>query len=96
MASAPEIQIRTDVRSRSSAPASSSIRYMAGTPTKTEQRRVSMASSTTSALNRGRNHTGTPVAARPTRVMKPMMWAIGRLTTASSSRREARPQRTGA
>ena len=73
MASAPDIQMRTEDRSRSAAPASSISRYMAGTPTKIEHRRDSMASRTVAARNRGRNHTGRPAAAVPSRVTNPMM-----------------------
>ena len=51
--SAPETHSRTERRSRDSAPASSIIRYMAGTPMKTVARRCSMASSTSSASERG-------------------------------------------
>ena len=54
MASAPDTQTRTDDRSRSSAPASSSMRYMAGTPMNIVARRDSMASSTSSGRNLGR------------------------------------------
>jgi hypothetical protein len=54
MTSAPERNTRTDDRSRCSAPASSSIRYIAGTPTKMVALRLSMASSTASARKVGR------------------------------------------
>ncbi len=53
MASAPEPQTRTEVRSRCSAPASTIMRYMAGTPTKMVARRSSMASSTSTGRKRG-------------------------------------------
>ena len=53
IASAPDAQTRTEVRSRSSAWASSSIRYIAGTPTNIVARRDSMASSTFTGLKRG-------------------------------------------
>ena len=53
MASAPDAHTRTEVRSRSAAWASSSIRYIAGTPTNIVARRCSMASSTCTGLNFG-------------------------------------------
>ena len=53
MASAPDAHTRTDLRSRSAAPASSNMRYIVGTPMKTVDRRASMASSTSLASNRG-------------------------------------------
>ena len=62
---------------------------MAGTPTKRLARRVSIASSTRTGLKRGRNHTGTPAHAMPSATANPMMWAIGRLTTAVSWRMPA-------
>jgi hypothetical protein len=86
MASAPDTQIRIEVRSASAAPASSISRYIAGTPTNREGRRSSMARSTMSALKRGRNQTGSPADASPSRAAKPMMCATGRLTTTSLSR----------
>ena len=96
MASAPDIQTRTDFRSRSSAPASSSIRYIAGTPMKRLARRLSIASSTRTGLKRGRKHTGTPAHAIARATANPMMWAIGRLTTAVSWRMPAGEQRADA
>ena len=53
MASAPEAHSRIEVRSRSPAPASSIIPYMAGTPTNIPARRVSMASRDWSGRNLG-------------------------------------------
>ena len=78
MASAPEPHARTQVRSRSSAPASSSMRYIAGTPMNIDARRDSMASSTFTGLKRGRKYTGMPAHASPSSAAKPMMWATGR------------------
>ena len=89
MASAPEIHTRTDDRSRSEAPASHIIRYIAGTPMNSDDFRASRASSTSVGRNRPRKNTGMPAHARPTRAAKPMMWAMGRPTTASSRRSQS-------
>ena len=59
---------------------------MAGTPMKAVARRCSMASSTSSGRKCGRKQVGMPAVARPSSVTKPMMWATGRLMTASSRR----------
>ena len=84
IASAPEPQIRTEVRSRSEAWASSSIRYIAGTPTKIVARRDSMASSTCTGWNLGRKYVGIPATPSPSRTTKPMMCATGSAITAWS------------
>ena len=89
MASAPEPQTRTEERSRSAAPASSIMRYMAGTPTNMVARRDSMASSTLTGLNEGRKNTGMPAQAMPSTTAKPMMCDTGSDTTASSRRSPA-------
>src|SRR6478609_1432202 len=58
IASAPDIHTRTERRSRSAAPASRSMRNMAGTPTNMVARRDSIASSTLTGWNDGKKYTG--------------------------------------
>ena len=60
MTSAPDAHSRIERKSRSSAPASSIIRYMAGTPTNNVARRCSMASRARSGRNFGSRYTGMP------------------------------------
>ena len=82
IASAPDPHARTDERSRCSAPASSNMRYIAGTPMKIDARRCSIASSTSVGRNFGMKYTGMPAHASPRIAANPMMCATGNDNTA--------------
>ena len=78
--------MRTDRRSRSFAPASSIMRYMAGTPTKALDRLDSMASRASVGRNLGSRYIRTPRAANMSMAPKPAMWAMGSPHTTSPLR----------